>query len=91
MSDLYFLVRQESDAVILDGACSVSVDTKMVWFAADPDVWVNACLEDWQHINNDWFDGCLFDSCFLVPCKSNESLSVDFGSLVASWKSENQK
>ena len=86
MTCLYFLVKQNIDAVILDGAFIVSPDTKKIGFTDSPDVWVNACLDDWQHINNQWFDGKLFEQCFLIPCRSHECLSADFGSMVAKWK-----
>jgi hypothetical protein len=86
MSHLYFLVKRQNDAVILDGASMVSTDTKKIGFTDCPDVWVNACIDDWMFLNDEVFDGRLFDECFLIPCLSNQVLTVDFGSMVARWK-----
>ena len=88
MSHLHFLVKQNGDAVILEGACIVSPETRKISFTDCADVWVNACVDDWKYINDEWFGGKLFETCLLVPCRSHDGLSVDFGSMVSKWKKQ---
>lgn len=86
MSYLFFLARSQPDSYVLEGASLVNAEKRSIGFTDCADVWVNAAADDWNFLSDQWFDGKLFETCSLVPCKSHEGLTADFGSMFEAWK-----